>query len=50
MKRIETKKTCGQIGEETETKESKTNKRKHEKVLKSSNDEDVKNYIAELGK
>lgn len=46
----ETKKTCGQIGEETETKESKTNKRKHEKVLKSSNDEDVKNYIAELGK
>ena len=46
----ETKKTRGQTGEDIETKESITNKQKHEKVLKASNDEDVKNYLAELDK
>ena len=46
----ETKKTCGQIGEETETNESKTYKQKHEKALKPSNDENVKSYLQELDK
>lgn len=46
----ETKKTRGQTGEDIETKESITNKQKHEKVLKASDDEDVKKYLAELDK